>query len=97
MAIILDVQMPTCCVECPCYSSDYDICSASENDTDNKHICCKYYDNSKPDWCPIHGEIYLVCASKSHDCCLWNEAENKCNAGFDIDGCPDNDECTAFD
>ena len=55
MAIILDVSMPNCCNNCPCYDG-----MGGANDCNaTLHDVGELFDETRPDWCPICGELYI--------------------------------------
>lgn len=61
MAIILDVSMPNCCNNCPCYDGveGANDCRATQRDVG------ELFDESRPDWCPIEGELYLSSCNRN--------------------------------
>ena len=48
MKAILVIDMPSCCVECPCYDFDLGLCSPKNEitDVDGRH-------DERADWCPL--------------------------------------------
>lgn len=45
---ILVIDMPSCCVECPCYDFDLGLCSPKDEitDVDGRH-------DERAEWCPL--------------------------------------------
>ncbi len=50
MNLIVEMEMPTNCAECPVFDDDYIVCRATKKDATE-------YGAERPSWCPIKGEI----------------------------------------
>lgn len=55
MKAILVIDMPSCCVECPCYDFDLGLCSPKNEitDVDGRH-------DERAEWCPLKPFDYKV-------------------------------------
>lgn len=52
MPVMIDMEMPKSCSECPCKNSMTEICRVSKRSIFNKDG--RLDDSIRPDWCPLH-------------------------------------------
>lgn len=46
MSILIDMEMPTDCLDCPCANGDRMRCQVAKRDFG-------FFEDARPDWCPL--------------------------------------------
>ena len=74
MSVVVRMEMPKCCLDCPCVNGEYGYCQADKEERQIEDP------NGRPSWCPI------ICSlPEGHgDLVDWGDIENELDRTFRV-------------